>query len=663
MDTRRLFLVPLLAAALALFPAMVPAAAAQQESTLDVTVKIGRIDQLLNRIDTMAAETQPAGSQPPSMMLRAMLQGTDWIDPQRPVVIGIEMVGDQFSAAALVPFSRPNDNFAAAFNAMPAQDHYIVSLPPGNPLALSDAALASLVSASGVRPQSSISIEVAAQRLLQKASPMLNQRVAQMEIPTQPSPAGPKISGDEVRGIFEGLMQLGRQINTFSLGFDLDSGPFRFTTEAQAVAGTDLEALFSSGASTARLKKLTTGHHIQLKTHAYDIDRAVGLLSDLFGPLYQKLGIDIGRLAGITKHFTGESVGGFSYGADGVQLEMIAVLTGDAAKTDFIEEVYLPWMEDYSRQMTATLSNLYGTSIPQIHQRTKDTTVSGVRVAGAVQRQPFPTTEAGSTGPMTTITTEVRIAQIEDLILFAPNDNRMASLISAAKTMNRTATEPGPHIQIQVDLAAYFQGLMAMLPELEGEAFGLPQTARMETSLTLAGGRAVSQVTVMGAGLADLAAAAQAAKATGPAMADAGGRGASTRTEVREEPVAVAAPPLPPEKDPNHWFAKGALAATYGADKWAIKYFEKVVALDPQRSDAWFEMGISYGELRWFDKAVEAIDKAIALKPDSGLYYYGRGRIYLLLGAESQAMADFQQAADLGSKDAREYLQKAGSAS
>jgi tetratricopeptide (TPR) repeat protein len=52
------------------------------------------------------------------------------------------------------------------------------------------------------------------------------------------------------------------------------------------------------------------------------------------------------------------------------------------------------------------------------------------------------------------------------------------------------------------------------------------------------------------------------------------------------------------------------------------------------------------------------VDRAIELRPDSGLYYYGRGRIYLMLGAEGQAMADFQKAADLGSRDARDYLQR-----
>jgi tetratricopeptide (TPR) repeat protein len=139
----------------------------------------------------------------------------------------------------------------------------------------------------------------------------------------------------------------------------------------------------------------------------------------------------------------------------------------------------------------------------------------------------------------------------------------------------------------------------------------------------------------------------------GPTAAMPGAEGLSVR------PVSMLqATELQSEKDPDYWYERGALAATYGADRYAIKYFEKVLALDPNRSEAWFEMGVSYGELRWFDKAVEAIDHAISMRPDSGLYYYGRGRIYLMLGAEGQAMADFDRAAEMGNQDAIEYLQR-----
>ena len=109
-------------------------------------------------------------------------------------------------------------------------------------------------------------------------------------------------------------------------------------------------------------------------------------------------------------------------------------------------------------------------------------------------------------------------------------------------------------------------------------------------------------------------------------------------------------------KDSDYWFDKGALCATYGNDKAAIKYFQKAIAKDPQRSGAYFAQGISYGQLGNYFKAVELINKALELSPDNGMYYYGRGRVYLLAGEKQKAMQDFQKAAALGDEDAQIYI-------
>jgi len=109
-------------------------------------------------------------------------------------------------------------------------------------------------------------------------------------------------------------------------------------------------------------------------------------------------------------------------------------------------------------------------------------------------------------------------------------------------------------------------------------------------------------------------------------------------------------------KDADYWFDKGALCATYGNDKAAIKYFRKVIAGNPERSDAYFEQGISYGQLEKFFKAIPLINKAIELEPQNGLYYYGRGRVYLLAGEKEKAMKDFKKAVELDNEDALNYL-------
>ena len=108
--------------------------------------------------------------------------------------------------------------------------------------------------------------------------------------------------------------------------------------------------------------------------------------------------------------------------------------------------------------------------------------------------------------------------------------------------------------------------------------------------------------------------------------------------------------------DADYWFDRGALCATYGNDSAAVKYFQKAIALEPQRSDAYFAQGVSYGQLEKFSQAIALINKAIEINPYNGLYYYGRARVYLLADEKEKAMEDFKKAAELDDEDAQNYL-------
>jgi tetratricopeptide (TPR) repeat protein len=112
----------------------------------------------------------------------------------------------------------------------------------------------------------------------------------------------------------------------------------------------------------------------------------------------------------------------------------------------------------------------------------------------------------------------------------------------------------------------------------------------------------------------------------------------------------------PESKDPNYWFQKGALCATYGNNQAAIRYFGKAITLDPNHSGAYFSKGISYGQLGDYSLAVADINRAIEMAPQNGLYFYGRGRTYLLAGEKDKALQDFRKAAELGDEDAQAYL-------
>jgi len=102
------------------------------------------------------------------------------------------------------------------------------------------------------------------------------------------------------------------------------------------------------------------------------------------------------------------------------------------------------------------------------------------------------------------------------------------------------------------------------------------------------------------------------------------------------------------------------LCATYGNNQAAIRYFGKAIALDPGHSGAHFlPRRFLRPNLGNYTRAVADINRAIEMEPRNGLYYYGRGRTYLLSGEKDRAMQDFRKAADLGDEDAQAYLKGA----
>jgi uncharacterized protein YbaP (TraB family) len=112
------------------------------------------------------------------------------------------------------------------------------------------------------------------------------------------------------------------------------------------------------------------------------------------------------------------------------------------------------------------------------------------------------------------------------------------------------------------------------------------------------------------------------------------------------------------QKKLQTWYEKGILFTVYGNDKAAIPHFQKVIEINPRHSDAYFQMGVSYGQLGDYQKAISAIDKAIELNAEKDVYYYGRGRVYLMSGKKESALNDFKQAAAMGNRDAKNYLEK-----
>jgi tetratricopeptide (TPR) repeat protein len=105
----------------------------------------------------------------------------------------------------------------------------------------------------------------------------------------------------------------------------------------------------------------------------------------------------------------------------------------------------------------------------------------------------------------------------------------------------------------------------------------------------------------------------------------------------------------PESKDPNYWFQKGALCATYGNNQAAIRYFGKAITLDPNHSGAYFSKGISYGQLGDYSLAVADINRAIEMAPQNVLFLQS-GQNLSAGRREGQGPAGFPQSRRTGGR-------------
>jgi D-alanyl-D-alanine carboxypeptidase len=92
----------------------------------------------------------------------------------------------------------------------------------------------------------------------------------------------------------------------------------------------------------------------------------------------------------------------------------------------------------------------------------------------------------------------------------------------------------------------------------------------------------------------------------------------------------------------------------------AISAYQKAISIDPDYADAYYNMGVAYAEQGKYSAAITAFQQAISIKPDFAEAYYNMGFAYYGLGNETQLISCLQKAARLGDTDAQEQLKKNG---
>lgn len=624
-------------------------------SPLGMMVKIGNIEKTIDIIDDFSKMGTQNPQNSPGNMIKGMLQGTEWIDPLRQIVIGVEMSSTP-AAGILVPYLMANPNFQAAYNATPGPDYYLVSMPPGQPMTLSKESIDLMIDASRSEKSAMLVIELSASELMKLYKKNLDEMLTKMETMPQAQSSGPMApTPADIWEMMENFFNLANQLENFQFSIDVENDLLKTTMRARAHRRTELAGLFSKTSPPSRFGGYEPSHQIVFRSGKYDTDGFSDLMFDVFGKTYEKMGIGVDSLKSLSRGFTGEMCGGATFTQNGIQFEMMAVLSDKRGAPRFIESKYIPWIQKYSRDMARTMESQLGQSIGELYVRTADSMVAGHKVYGMQTRMPNfpmmgnqPNAEA-MRKMMNKLTYQSRMTTVGDLMLVAHDDRKLGQLIAKVKNLKTKRSAAGPVMEIEMDMDRFFEAFSEIMSEISPEAVPFPRLGQISMEVTMRKGVATASSTLDLARLKTLG-------SYEPGMMRASATDPSFSNKPEDEKIS---PQVPPEiAEAENLTKKANNYAVYGADRAAIQHYRKAIKLDPSRSDAYFNMGVSLGEIEEYQKAIDSISQAIQLDPDNGKYYFGRGRVHLMAGDTETAFEDFKTAEKLGDEEARRYLSK-----
>ncbi|MFH1102579.1 MAG: tetratricopeptide repeat protein [Pseudomonadota bacterium] len=639
-------LFPLFLSLLLMGAAVHPLFAVEKPSlSMDLVVKINRLDHALNLIDSLFKAADPDGGVSPTAVLRGMIQGTDWVDFSRLIVIGIDIAEPQPIMVALVPFIKPNENFKKTYNASAGPDYYILPLPPGQVHSIGPFKDA-MVNLSKSKSKPAISVEIALGNLIQKSGPKIRQALSQMgNLTAAAEPEKIPFSPMETREMLEKILDNASQIETLSVNVDLNKAELAYEVIANARDGSELAQLFLKENSPGYLNRYNPRLQMNFRSRRFDAEKMLSLIGEVFGKVYEGIGVDLNQLVMIGSKFSGEMAGGMSLSQSGWIFEMVHVLKEGYRGQEFIESEYIPWMLAFGRNMQSIIETQTGKKPDPFFVRTKDSTVEGFRVVGVKTQIPVLTDTADIPPPklLKSMTAyEFRMTAIDSLVLTASTDDRLASLIKTAKGLKKEASR-GPLMMMDYDLASYINVIKEMIPGFPGEEHPVPRLGKINVVIDADKGRSRLRSSMKTEDVYTLI-----AYLKGMSISEIQGKKGIQPAEKR----AVE------DKETIRIMEKGTLSSLTGDFKGAAVSFETVIEKYPKNSDAHFYRGLAYQEMENLPEALSSLNRAIELNPEKGVYYYGRGRAYLVSGEKEKAITDFKRAAVLGNEDARRYLKE-----
>ncbi len=82
-----------------------------------------------------------------------------------------------------------------------------------------------------------------------------------------------------------------------------------------------------------------------------------------------------------------------------------------------------------------------------------------------------------------------------------------------------------------------------------------------------------------------------------------------------------------------------------------IQPLERVIELDPKHDEAWYRLGMAWGDLHQFDRALAALEKAVALNDRKAMYLRDLGQVQQQFGRVDDARRSLNRSRDLDPRD------------
>lgn len=105
--------------------------------------------------------------------------------------------------------------------------------------------------------------------------------------------------------------------------------------------------------------------------------------------------------------------------------------------------------------------------------------------------------------------------------------------------------------------------------------------------------------------------------------------------------------PSPAELDAVKELNKATNLMLKGEYKEAIEFLKKAIELNPELSEAYYNLGISYERLGKHKDAIEVLEKSIELSPDDPNAYYALGYAYYQKKKYQKAIDAFEHTVSL----------------